>query len=193
MWPGTWKPNGRAAAGTDLPVWQVWELAGARTCRVWHGFAVGLVGGVPAALAFGPSLRLDVVLASAPVIGAVLGLACGFPGGTYPRKVIWRTHRRGGFRRRVMTGLTTGLTTGFAIGMATGIAASFVRLPALAIGVVVGIPTGIAAGITTGLRAYAAPALDERRIIRELADSASAGPTDLTHFSAADTALPMII
>lgn len=36
----------RGTGGTDIGLWQIWELAGVRTCRLWHGLAAGLTAGL---------------------------------------------------------------------------------------------------------------------------------------------------
>ena len=137
--------------GTDIALHELWEMAGNRTTRCLHGALVGLASSHVFGLVFGPVFALAAWL--------VVGLGIGLARSTAPKRVLWRTRREGGLRRRLAAGLKVGLPSGLAVGLAVGLVAHdepalserrMIRDDALA-GLTVGLTYGLAVALTSGL------------------------------------------
>ena len=174
--------------GTDIALHELWEMVGNRTTRCLYGASVGLAVGLVSGLGFGLA-GFPGGLEFGLLFGVVVGLRFWLARSMAPKQMSWRTHRKGGLRRRFAAGLVVGLTIGLPLGLLF-VLVDFVRgLERVLEGGLVGLVAGITAGLLVGLMfglmfalplglviglvAHDEPALSERRIIR---DDALAGP-----------------
>ena len=96
---------------TEIPLHQVWLLAGQHRTRRLHQFLAGMAGGLAIGLAVGPAVGLAVGL----VVGLAVGFGIGLVAGEKmprPQRIVLSTRRKGALRARLALSLPFGLALG---------------------------------------------------------------------------------